>query len=33
MADQKPEQKQGDILATLGGPIGILESLIPEPFM
>ena len=29
MNEQKPEQKQGDILATLGGPIGILESLIP----
>lgn len=25
----KPEPKQNDILATLGGPIGILESLIP----
>ena len=29
MTEQKPEQKQGDILTTLGGPIGILESLIP----
>ena len=29
MASRVPEQKQGDILATLGGPIGILESLIP----
>lgn len=29
MNDQKPEKKPVDILATLGGPIGILESLLP----
>ncbi|MEO0313111.1 MAG: hypothetical protein RL140_341 [Actinomycetota bacterium] len=29
MANQNNESKQGDILSTLGGPIGILESLIP----
>ncbi|MEY4397576.1 MAG: hypothetical protein RLZ53_152 [Actinomycetota bacterium] len=29
MTEKKPDQKQGDILATLGGPVGILESLVP----